>query len=167
MITKEQIVKLREKTGAGIMDCKQALTQSRGDIAQAEVFLRTQGLTVAARRASREAREGLVEAYVHHGSRLGVLVEVNCETDFVARTDDFRRLAKDVAMQVAAQRPLYVRREDVPPELAEKERQLFAEDLKALAEGVKANRNPTIDPVEFSARLTSLRDDTARSVRGG
>ena len=129
-VGKELVLKLREKTGAGFMDCKQALVESSGDVARAEEALRRRGVSVALRKAARETREGMVESYIHHGSKLGVLVEVGCETDFVARTEDFRALAKALAMQVAASRPLYVRREDVPADLVEKEKQILSDDIK-------------------------------------
>ncbi len=104
----EMVKELRERTGAGVMDCKAALDASRGDLQGAIEFLRKKGLADAAKKAHREARDGVVASHIHSGSKLGVLVEVNCETDFVARTDDFQRLVKDVAMQVAATNPTYV-----------------------------------------------------------
>ncbi|UCG38366.1 MAG: translation elongation factor Ts [bacterium] len=126
MSISETIVKeLREKTGAGFMDCKEALTQCGGDADKAVDYLRKKGLSAAAKSAGRIASEGVVGSYIHMGGKIGVLVEVNCETDFVARTDDFQELVGDLAMQVAAARPLFVRREDVPPELVEKEREIF------------------------------------------
>jgi elongation factor Ts len=112
---------LREKTGAGMMDCKRALTEAGGDFGKAEEILRKKGLSAAARKAGRIASEGAVGSYIHMGGKIGVLVEVNCETDFVARTEGFQTLLKDVAMQIAAAAPLYVRREDVPPEVVAKE----------------------------------------------
>jgi len=111
------------------MDCKTALEASGGDIQKAVEFLRKKGLAEAAKRAHREAREGLVGAYVHPGGKIGVLVEVNCETDFVARTDDFRELVKDLAMQVAAASPTYVSREEVPGEVIEKEREIYRQQM--------------------------------------
>lgn len=167
-VTKELVAKLREKTGAGIMDCKQALVESAGDLSRAEEFLRRKGLSVAARKAARETREGLIEAYVHHGSHLGVLVEVSCETDFVARTEDFRRLTKDLAMQVAAARPLYVKREDVPADLAEKEKQIFSDDVKGKSSDV-AERILTGKLDKFYKRVCLLEQpfikDEAKIVR--
>ena len=115
-ITPAMIKDLREKTGAGIMDCKEALTASDGVMEEAIDFLRKKGLQAAAKRAARSTQEGVVGSYIHGGGRLGVLVEVNCETDFVARTDDFQDLVHDLAMQVAAANPLYLAREDIPDE---------------------------------------------------
>ena len=110
----ETIKALRQQTGAGIMDCKRALEQAKGDLHKAEELLREQGIAAAAKKASRDTSQGLVESYIHSGGRIGALVEVNCETDFVARTPDFRELAHDLAMQVAAMSPLYVDCADVP-----------------------------------------------------
>ena len=112
--TASQVKELREKTGAGIMDCKEALTASDGAMDAAIDFLRKKGLQAAAKRAARSTQEGLIGSYIHGGGRLGVLVEVNCETDFVARTDDMQALVHDLAMQVAASNPLYLSRDDVP-----------------------------------------------------
>ena len=117
---------LRERTGAGMMDCKKALTEVRGDVEKAIVYLRERGLAAAAKRAGRAAADGLVDQYIHAGGKIGVLIEVNCETDFVARTDDFRGLVRELAMQVAAANPRYVRREDVPAEVIEQERGIYA-----------------------------------------
>ena len=123
---KAQAVKeLRQKTGLGMMDCKQALQESDGDIEKAVEFLRKKGLSAVEKRAGRDASEGLIEAYIHHGSRLGVMVEVNCETDFVARTEDFQAFAKDVAMHIAASQPLAVDRQSIPAELVEKEKAIY------------------------------------------
>jgi elongation factor Ts len=128
MIRPEDVKRLREQTGAGIMDCKRALEESRGDVEQAVAWLREKGLSTAAKKAGRAAREGVISSYIHHGARLGVLRELNCETDFVARTDDFQQLARELAMQVAGLAPSWVGREDVPPEvLAEQQRQFAAE----------------------------------------
>ncbi|MCL6432524.1 MAG: translation elongation factor Ts [Anaerolineae bacterium] len=124
-VTSEMIKGLRERTGAGILDCKRALEQAHGDIERAIAILRQQGLATAAKKATRVAREGLIEAYVHPGSKVASLVEVNCETDFVARTPEFRALAHDLAMQVAAAKPLYVSLEDVPAEVTEAQRGIF------------------------------------------
>jgi len=119
------VKELREKTGAGIMDCKKALAECDGDIEKAVDFLRQKGLAAAAKKASRVAADGAVGAYVHPGGKIGVLVELNCETDFVARTAEFQSLLKDMAMQIAAANPRYVRKEDVPSEDLEKERDLY------------------------------------------
>jgi elongation factor Ts len=128
-ITAAQVKELRELTGAGMMDCKRALTETEGDIDKAKDWLRAKGMARAADRAGRSANEGRVEAYVHDGGvsgqKLGVLVEVNCESDFVAKTDDFKQLARELALQVAGRGPLYVRREDVPAGLVQRERAVF------------------------------------------
>ena len=116
---------LREKTGAGMMDCKKALSESGGNFEKAVDYLRQKGLATAAKRAGRVASEGRIGSYIHAGGKIGVMVEVNCETDFVAKTDDFQVFAKDLAMQIAASSPLYVRREDVPAEALEKEREIY------------------------------------------
>jgi len=126
-----QVVKvLREKTGAGMMDCKKALVDSKGDMDKAVDFLRKAGIAKAEKKEKREAKEGIVYSYIHHGGRLGVLVEVNCETDFVARTDDFQDLAHNVAMQIAATNPVAVSPADVPSELIEKEKEIFIAQAK-------------------------------------
>jgi elongation factor Ts len=117
---------LREKTGAGVMDCKKALAETAGDLEKAVVWLREKGIAAAAKRAGRTASEGAVGSYIHAGGKLGVLIEINCESDFVARTDDFQRLVKDLAMQVAAANPRVVRREELSPEMIEQERQIYA-----------------------------------------
>jgi len=111
---------LRERTAAGVMDCKKALEKNNGDIEKAVEYLRIKGLAQAARKAGRITSEGLVEAYIHPGGKIGVLIEVNCETDFVARTDDFKVLVRDLSMQVAASSPLYISKDDVPPSVIEK-----------------------------------------------
>jgi len=130
-ITPAMIKELREQTGAGIMDCKEALTASNGITDEAIDFLRKKGLQAAAKRATRSTQEGMVGSYIHGGGRLGVLVEVNCETDFVARTEDFQDLVHDLAMQVAASTPLYLSREDVPAEIVTKEQHIYEEQAKA------------------------------------
>ena len=113
-VSVEAIKELRERTGAGIMDCKRALQESNGDLAKAEEILRDQGIASAAKKASRATNQGVVESYIHSGGRIGAIVEVNCETDFVARTPDFKELAHDLAMQVAAMSPLYVDDSEIP-----------------------------------------------------
>jgi elongation factor Ts len=113
-ITAELVKELRERTGAGFMDCKKALTEADGDLEKAVALLRERGLAAAAKKAGRDAREGLVSSYIHTGGRVGVLIEVNCETDFVARTDEFQKLVRDLAIQVAGLAPLYVDREAIP-----------------------------------------------------
>src|SRR6266849_3515922 len=120
-----QVKALRDRTGAGVMDCKAALQETRGNLDAAVEFLRKKGLADAAKRAHRETREGVVSAYIHPGAKLGVLVEVDCETDFVAKTDAFQDLVRDLAMQVAAANPSWVGREDVPPGVIDKEREIY------------------------------------------
>ncbi len=123
-ITTDQIKKLREQTGAGILDCRTALEQSDGDFDEAVDFLRKKGLAQAAKRADREASEGVVELYSHGDGRVGVMVEVNCETDFVARSETFRTFAHEIALQIAAMAPLYVQEDDIPEEVLEREREV-------------------------------------------
>ncbi len=133
MITVEMVKELRERTGAGMMDCKKALMEKNGDMDKAIEYLREKGLAAAAKKAGRIAAEGLVESYIHGGGRIGVLVEVNCETDFVAKTPGFREFVKDIAMQIAAAKPEYVRKEEVPQEIIEKEKEILR--AQALNEG--------------------------------
>ena len=128
-ITAEQVRELRERTGAGLMDCKRALQECGGDLNAAIESLRKHGIAMAAKREARVAKQGKVEAYVHAGGKIGVLVEVNCETDFVARTEDFQQFARDLAMQVAAQQPEWLVREDVPAEVIEKEKEIYREQV--------------------------------------
>ena len=124
MISAQDVKDLRERTGAGMMDCKKALTEADGDMEKAIDLLREKGLAAAAKKAGRIAAEGIVEAYIHGGGRIGVLVEVNCETDFVAKTDEFKAFCRDIAMQIAAVSPEYVRREEVPEHVLERERHI-------------------------------------------
>ena len=131
------VKELREKTGAGMMDCKNALTETGGDLDQAVTLLRKQGLAAAQKRAGRDANEGTVASYIHQGGRLGVLVEVNCETDFVARTDRFQQFAHDVALNVAAMKPQYVSSDDVPDEYKAKEREVYADQAKDKPESAR------------------------------
>jgi len=128
-ITAEMVRDLREKTGAGMMDCKKALLETGGDFVKAEEYLRKKGITTAAKKAGRVAAEGVIGSYVHSG-KIGVVVEVNCETDFVARNDDFQALAKDLAMHIAATNPQYVRREEIPTDVLEKEKEIHRQQLK-------------------------------------
>ena len=137
-ITPVMIKELREKTGAGIMDCKEALAASDGAMDEAIDFLRKKGLQAAAKRAARSTQEGLISSYIHGGGRLGVLVEVNCETDFVARTEDFQDLVHDLAMQVAASNPLYLSRADISEETVTKERYIYEEQAKASGRPLQA-----------------------------
>lgn len=120
--TAEMIKELRAATGAGVLDCKKALDENGGDLGQAAEYLRQKGLAAAAKKSSREAHQGLIGSYIHMGAQIAALVEVNCETDFVARTDDFQNLSRDLAMQVVAAKPLFVRREDVPADVLAEER---------------------------------------------
>ncbi|ABW66285.1 translation elongation factor Ts [Desulfosudis oleivorans] len=124
-ISASLVKELREKTGAGMMDCKEALTACDGDIEKAVDFLRQKGLAKAAKRSGRETSEGIVESYIHMGGKIGVMVEVNCESDFVAKTDDFKEFARNVAMQIAATNPAGIAPEDVPADLLERERQVY------------------------------------------
>lgn len=142
-ITAALVKELREITGAGMMDCKKVLTEANGDIQKAIDLLREKGLAAAAKKAGRIAAEGVVSSYIHGGGRIGVLVEVNCETDFVAKTEDFQALVKDIAMQIAAANPAYLNREEVPAEVIEHEKAVLLEQAKAEAEeDVKAGRKP-------------------------
>jgi elongation factor Ts len=127
-ITTQMVKELRQETGAGVLDCKKALELHEGDFEQAVAYLRDQGMAAAAKRAEREAKEGLIGSYVHAGSRVAGLVEVNCETDFVARTDEFQELAHDLAMQVVAAQPAYVSREDVPADVLQAQRESYRQE---------------------------------------
>jgi elongation factor Ts len=124
-ISAAQVKELREKTGAPMMDCKQALTEAKGNLEEAVVLLRKKGVSVAAKKAARVTSEGSVASYIHAGGKIGVLVEVNCESDFVARTDDFKELVHDIAMHIAASDPKFVRKEDVTPEAFEREKDIY------------------------------------------
>ena len=127
------VKQLRERTGAGMMECKNALVEAKGDIAEAEVILRKKGIASASKKASRSTKQGVIGTYIHAGSQIGVLVEVNCESDFVARTDDFQHLVHDIAMQIAAADPQFVRKEDVTQEALEREKDI--QRARALGEG--------------------------------
>jgi elongation factor Ts len=133
-ITSQMVKELRDATNAGMMDCKKALTETQGDMEKAVDYLRQKGLAVAAKRADRATSEGVVECYIHSNSKLGVLVEVGCETDFVAKTDQFKAFAKDVAMHIAATNPVAVRREDIPEEMIARERDVYLSQIKEEAE---------------------------------
>ena len=124
-VSASMVKDLREKTGAGMMDCKKALAETGGDFEKAVDYLRQKGLATAAKRAGRVASEGKVGSYIHAGGKIGVMVEVNCETDFVAKTDDFQAFVKDIAMQIAASSPQFIRREEVPPEVLDREREIY------------------------------------------
>jgi len=137
VVTAAMVKELRERTGAGMLDCKKALNETAGDMEKAVDYLREKGLAAAAKKAGRVAAEGVVEAYIHGGGRIGVMVEINCETDFVAKTEGFRALARDVAMQIAAANPQFVRREEVPGDVLEREMEVLR--AQALNEGKPAN----------------------------
>ena len=154
MIRPEDVKALREQTGAGIMDCKRALEESGGDVEQAVAWLREKGLSTAAKKAGRAAREGVISSYIHHGARLGVLLELNCETDFVARTDDFQQLARELAMQVAGLAPTWVSRDDVPAEVLVEQRQQFA--AEAERDGRPADRVAEIVEGKLNKWLESV-----------
>ena len=132
-ITAALVKDLRDRTGAGMMECKKALVEAKGDIADAEVVLRKDGISLADKKSSRATRQGLIGSYIHHGGQLGVLVEINCESDFVARTDDFKNLVHDVAMHIAAADPHFIRKEDVTEEVLAKEREIARD--RAVLEG--------------------------------
>jgi elongation factor Ts len=132
-ISAKLVKELRDRTGAGMMECKSALTEAGGNLPEAEIILRKRGIASASKKATRTTRQGMVGSYIHAGSQLGVLVEVNCESDFVARTDDFQQLVKDLAMQVAAADPQFIRKEDVTPDAIAKERDI--QRARALQEG--------------------------------
>jgi elongation factor Ts len=130
-ITSEMVKDLRVKTGAGMMDCKEALAAASGDFEKAIDYLRKKGMSAATKRSSKAAKDGTIASYIHMGGKIGVLVEVNCETDFVAKTEDFQVMARDIAMHVAASNPVYVRADEIPPETLEREKAIYREQLKA------------------------------------
>jgi len=130
-ITSEMVKELRVKTGAGMMDCKEALAAASGDFEKAIDYLRKKGMSAATKRSSKAAKDGTIASYIHMGGRIGVLVEINCETDFVAKTDDFQAMARDIAMHVAASNPLYVRADEIPPEALEREKAIYRDQLAA------------------------------------
>ena len=136
-ITAEAVRTLREQTGAGMMDCKSALVEAQGDMTKAQEVLRKKGLAAAAKRAGRSASEGIVGHYIHPGAKVGVLVEINCETDFVAKNEDFQTLVRDIAMHIAAAAPVYVTKEEVPQAIVDKEKEIYT--AQAVAAGKPAN----------------------------
>jgi elongation factor Ts len=152
-ITTEQIKELREATGAGILDCRKALEQANGDFEKAVDALREKGLAKAAKRADKEASEGVIELYTHGNGRVGVMVEINCETDFVGRSEDFRRFAHEVALQIAAAAPGYIREEDIPAEVLERERDIAA--ARAREEG----KPDAVVPRIVDGRLEKFKDE--------
>lgn len=131
-ITSQMVKELRDKTNAGMMDCKKALTETAGNMEKAIDLLRQKGLAVAAKRAGRETKEGVVESYIHAGGKLGVMVEVGCETDFVAKTDDFKAFAKNVAMHIAAANPVAVNRDEVPAEILQREKDIYVNQAQEM-----------------------------------
>jgi len=151
MITAEMVKELREKTGAGLMDCKRVLSESNGDIEKAIDMLRQKGLATAAKKAARTASEGLIGSYIHM-DKLGVMVEINCETDFVARTEDFRNLVKDIAMHIAAANPAYASREDVPQEVIEREKEIYRAQI--------VNKPPQVTEKILEGKLEKFYSDT-------
>jgi len=132
-ISAKLVKELRDRTGAGMMECKKALVEANGNLAEAEIILRKRGIASAVKKASRVTRQGIIGSYIHQGAQIGVLIEVNCESDFVARTADFQELVKDLAMQVAAADPQFIRREDVTPDALEREKDI--QKARALGEG--------------------------------
>jgi elongation factor Ts len=130
-ISAENVKKLREKTGAGMMDCKAALNEAKGDFEEAIIILRKKGISTAAKKAERAAKEGLVGSYIHSNGKIGVLVEINCETDFVARTEDFKEMVKNIAMHIAAADPKFIRREQVTEDILKREREIYMAQAKA------------------------------------
>ncbi len=153
-ITTEMIKQLRESTGAGILDCRKALESSNGDMNQAFDFLREKGLATAAKRADRQASEGIVELYSHGGGRVGVMVEVNCETDFVGRSDAFRALAHELALQIAAASPIYIKEEDIPADVIEHETKI------ATAKAREEKKPETIIPKIVEGSLNKFKDES-------
>jgi elongation factor Ts len=154
MIKPEDVKRLRDQTGAGIMDCKRALEESGGDVDQAVAWLREKGLSTAAKKAGRAAREGVIASYIHHGSRLGVLLELNCETDFVARTEDFQGLARELAMQVAGLGPQWVSRDEIPADVLDAKRAEFS--AEAERDGRPADRVADIVEGKLSKWLETV-----------
>ena len=146
MFTSQDVARLRQATGVGMMDCKKALTETDGDFDKAVVYLREKGMAAAAKKADRIAAEGAVMSYIHGGGKIGVLVEINCETDFVARADKFQTLCKDIAMQIAASNPKYVRREEVPEDVLKQEREI------ALNQAINEGKKP-----EFADKIVNGR----------
>jgi elongation factor Ts len=129
-ISAQLVKQLRDRTGAGMMECKAALTETKGDLGEAEVVLRKKGIASASKKSARSTKQGVISSYIHPGAQLGVLIEVNCESDFVARTDDFQNLVKEVAMHIAAADPKWVRREDVPADAIEKEKSIYRAQME-------------------------------------
>ncbi|WP_333655683.1 translation elongation factor Ts [Dissulfurispira sp.] len=150
-VTADKVKELREKTNAGMMDCKKALLESGGDMEKAIDILRQKGLATAAKKAGRPASQGLIDSYIHM-NKLGVLVEINCETDFVAKTDDFKELARDIAMHIAAANPTYVSREDIPQDVIEREREIYRAQV--------TNKPPQVVEKIIDGKLEKFFSDT-------
>ena len=162
-ITAQMVKELREKTGAGMMDCKKALVEHEGDMEKATRYLREKGMADAAKRAGRTASEGAIGSYIHTGGKIGVLVEANCETDFVARTDEFKDLVKNLAMQVCSESPICIRREDVPSELTERERQIYQSQARQTGKPEKVIEKIVAGKLEsFYARICLLEQEFIR-----
>jgi elongation factor Ts len=159
-ISADLVKRLRDETGAGMMDCKRALVETGGDFEKAREVLRTKGLASSQKRQGRTAREGIIESYVHLEGRIGVLVEVNCETDFVARTEEFKRLAREAAMQVAALRPRWIARDEVPPEVIEGERKIYEEQARATGKPENVLSKIVDGKIEAFFKETALLDQT-------
>jgi len=152
-ITATLVKQLRERTGAGMMECKSALNESKGDLAEAEVVLRKRGIASAGKKASRTTKQGSVGTYIHAGAQLGVLVEVNCESDFVARTDDFQELVRDIAMHIAATDPQFIRKEDVTPAALEKEKDI------QLGRAINEGKPPAIAAKIVEGRMSKFYEE--------
>ena len=158
-ISAAQVKELREKTGAPMMDCKQALTEAKGDLEQAVVLLRKKGISVAGKKASRVTKEGAVASYIHAGGKIGVLVEVNCESDFVARTDDFKELVHDIAMHIAASDPKFVRKEDVTPEAFEREKDIYR------AQAATTGKPPQVVEKIVEGKMSKFYEEVSRASK--
>ena len=162
-VTAQMVKELRQKTGVGMMDCKKALMKNDGDLEAATKYLREKGMADAAKRAGRAATEGIVGSYVHTGGRIGVLVEVNCETDFVARTDQFKELVKNIAMHVCSESPVCVRREDLAPELLEKEKEIYENQARQTGKPDKIIEKIVSGKIEsFCAKVCLLEQEYIR-----
>jgi elongation factor Ts len=157
-ITTDMIKQLREMTGAGILDCRKALEQSDGDIEKAVNYLREKGLAMAAKRSDRTASEGVVEMYSHGNGRVGVMVEVNCETDFVSRSESFRKFAHEIALQIAAAQPRFIREEDIPADVLEQEKQIAT--ARATEEAHEKNKPESVIPRIVEGYLNNFKDET-------
>jgi elongation factor Ts len=170
MVTSEQVKRLRQATGVGMMDCKKALEESGGDMEKAIKLLRERGAAMAERRADRATKQGVVEAYIHTGGRIGAMVELNCESDFVAKTEDFRTLARDIAMQVAAMNPRVIAREELKKELVEKEKEIYLNQARnegkdaATAEKIAQDRVEKFIQENVLLEQTFIRD-SGKTIR--